>query len=114
MGSVVNAGQVLEIKMGVDLGRGDVRVPEQFLHAANSPLDSSRCEANECLNRCGWTCTARPWRARPVRDPLLDGPRAQAPPGAADEDAPISSGFTMAARSFSQRSSASAPCCPPA
>ncbi len=34
MGSVVDAGQMLEIKMGVDLGRGDVRVPEQFLYSA--------------------------------------------------------------------------------
>ena len=31
MGSVVDAGQMLEIKMSVDLGRGDVRVAQQFL-----------------------------------------------------------------------------------
>ena len=31
---VVDAGQVLEIKVGVDLGGGDVGVPEQLLHAA--------------------------------------------------------------------------------
>ena len=31
MGSVVDAGQVLEIKMSVDLGGRDVRVAEQFL-----------------------------------------------------------------------------------
>src|SRR5512139_525768 len=32
VGSVVDAGQVLEIKMGVHLGRADVGVAEQFLH----------------------------------------------------------------------------------
>ena len=34
MGTVVDAGQVLEIKVRVDLGRADVGVPEQFLDAA--------------------------------------------------------------------------------
>ena len=34
VGSVVGAGQVGEIKVGVDLRRGDVRVAEQLLHAA--------------------------------------------------------------------------------
>lgn len=31
MGLIVNAGEVLEIKVGVNLGRGDVGVAEQFL-----------------------------------------------------------------------------------
>src|SRR6185437_637166 len=31
---VVNAGEVLEAKMGVDLGRGDIGVAQQLLHAA--------------------------------------------------------------------------------
>src|SRR5579863_9889095 len=35
--SVVDAGQVLEIKMGVDLGGGDVGVAEQLLHSAQLP-----------------------------------------------------------------------------
>ena len=34
VGLVVDAGQVLEIKMRVDLGRGDVGVPQQLLDAA--------------------------------------------------------------------------------
>jgi hypothetical protein len=31
---VVDLGQVLEIEVRVDLGRGDIGVAEQFLHAA--------------------------------------------------------------------------------
>jgi hypothetical protein len=34
VGRVVDAGQVLEIKVGVDLGRADVDVTQQFLHGA--------------------------------------------------------------------------------
>ena len=34
MGRVVNAGEVLEVKVRVDLGGGDVGVAEQLLHAA--------------------------------------------------------------------------------
>src|SRR6201994_4406289 len=33
MSFVVNTGEVLEIKVGINLGRGDVRVAEQLLHA---------------------------------------------------------------------------------
>ena len=31
---VINAGEVLEIKVGVDLGRGDIGVAEQLLNAS--------------------------------------------------------------------------------
>jgi hypothetical protein len=31
---VVYLGEVLEVKVRVDLGRGDVRVPEEFLDTA--------------------------------------------------------------------------------
>lgn len=34
MGAVVDRGQVLEVQVGIDLGRGDVGVAEQFLHGA--------------------------------------------------------------------------------
>jgi len=34
MGFVVDAGEVLEVKMGVNLGRGYIGVPEQFLHTS--------------------------------------------------------------------------------
>src|SRR5210317_1337185 len=34
MSFVVYLGEVLEVKVSVDLGRGDVRVPQEFLHAA--------------------------------------------------------------------------------
>ena len=32
MGLVVYLGQVLEVKVGIDLGRADVGVPQQLLH----------------------------------------------------------------------------------
>ena len=34
MGLVINAGEMLEIKVGVDLGGGDIRMAKQFLNAA--------------------------------------------------------------------------------
>ena len=34
MGRVVGLGQMLEIQPGIDLGRADIGVAEQFLHAA--------------------------------------------------------------------------------
>ena len=34
MGTVVNAGQVLEVKVGIDLGGRHVGVAEKLLHAA--------------------------------------------------------------------------------
>jgi hypothetical protein len=34
MGLIVNAGEMLEIKMGIYLRRRDVCVPEQFLDSA--------------------------------------------------------------------------------
>ena len=41
---IVNAGKVLEVKVGIDLRGGDVRVAEQFLHAARELADT-RAEA---------------------------------------------------------------------
>jgi hypothetical protein len=34
VGTVVNAGEVLEVKVGINLRRGDVSVAEELLHAA--------------------------------------------------------------------------------
>ena len=34
VGFVVDAGKVLKIKVGIDLSRGDVAVPQQFLYGA--------------------------------------------------------------------------------
>jgi hypothetical protein len=34
VGTIVNAGEVLKVKVGVNLRRGDVRMPEELLHAA--------------------------------------------------------------------------------
>ncbi len=33
MGLVIDAGEMLEIKVGVDLGSGDIGVPQQLLDA---------------------------------------------------------------------------------
>ena len=66
---------------------------QQLLHAAQLAADSSRCEAKECRNRCGYTWrrgpagapSARPAaapRARPSRRPSAHEQR-RAPPGGA-------------------------------
>jgi hypothetical protein len=34
MGTLISAGEMLEIKVGVDLGSADVGVAQQFLYAA--------------------------------------------------------------------------------
>ena len=43
---VVYLGEVLEIKVGIDLGRRDVRMPEQFLNPPQvvTRLEYVRCE----------------------------------------------------------------------
>jgi hypothetical protein len=37
VGFVVDTGEVLEIKMGVDLGRSNIRVTQQLLHTTQIP-----------------------------------------------------------------------------
>jgi hypothetical protein len=37
VGFVVDTGEVLEIKMGVNLGRSNIRVAEQLLHPPQIP-----------------------------------------------------------------------------
>jgi hypothetical protein len=46
VGTIVNAGEVLKVKVGVNLRGGDVRMPEQFLHTAqfSTGFKQMRCE----------------------------------------------------------------------
>ena len=86
MGCVVDLGEVLEIKVRIDLRRRDIRVAEQFLHSRAGP-GSIRADgvANEWRNMCGWTWRPRSLPLRPAFDALLHDARPDTTPAPADE-----------------------------
>src|SRR6185437_751259 len=83
---VVNAGEVLEVKVGVDLGRGDVGMPQQFLYPAQLGAGLEQVRGEGMAEKMRIDMGGEALAARPVRDPQLDRPPPEAPPGAADEE----------------------------
>src|SRR5262245_48252736 len=74
VGSVVGAGQVGEIKVRIDLRRGDVGMAEQLLDTAQI-LTRFKQMGREGMPEQVRVDTARQARApRPLRDAQLDGP----------------------------------------
>ena len=85
MGTVVNAGEVLEVKVRIYLCRGDVGVAEEFLHAAklSTGFKQMRCEGMPEEVRVHRHSQSAP--PRPCGDAQLHGARSQAPAVSGDE-----------------------------
>ena len=85
MGFVVYLGEMLEVKVGIDLGRGDVGVAEQLLHAAEivAGLQQVGCKgmAEQVREHVGIDALA----PGPMGDPSLYRPATEAPATVADE-----------------------------
>ena len=85
MGTVVNAGKVLEVKMRIDLGGGDVRVTEKFLYAAKFSTGFKKMRSEGMPEEVRMHGHAQALAARPLGDPDLYGTRPQAASVPADE-----------------------------
>ena len=77
MRSVVDAGEVLEIKVGVDLGRADVGVAQQFLHGAQvlrrfQQVRRERVPEHVRMHVLGQSLQPRPARDAPLDDANID------------------------------------------
>ena len=83
---VVYLGQMLEVKVCIDLRRADVGVAEKFLHAAQvvAGLEEMRREGMPKQVRVNARVDALP--ARPVVDAGLHGSRADTLAALADEN----------------------------
>jgi hypothetical protein len=71
MSFVVDTGEVLEIKMGVDLRRADVRVSEQLLHAAQIPAGFKEMGSEGVTEKVRMNAQADALASRPMRHPRL-------------------------------------------
>src|SRR5450631_2655516 len=85
VGTVVNAGKVLEVKMGIDLGCGDIRVPEKFLYAAKFSTGFKKMRSEGMPEEVRMHGYPQALAARPLGDPDLYGTRPQAASVLADE-----------------------------
>src|SRR5688500_13465177 len=85
MGCVVNAGQVLEIKMGINLRRGDVGMAEELLYATQFSARFKQVRGEGVRDEVGMDLDPEPLTAAPVGDSILHGAAAQAPPVAAEK-----------------------------
>src|SRR5512137_712318 len=73
VGSVVDAGQVLEIKVGVHLGRADVGVAQQFLHRAQVARRFQQVRGERMAEQVGVDVLGQALQAGPAGDaPLHD------------------------------------------
>ena len=85
MGFVVDAGQMLEIKVRVHLRRTDVGVTQKFLHAAQVPARLEQVRREGMAKQMRMQRHAESRGRRPAADPFLDRARAQALTALADE-----------------------------
>src|SRR5882672_2494859 len=84
--AVVYARQVLEIKMRIDLGRGDISVPQELLHAPQIATRFKQMRGKRMPEEVRVDLDAETLLAGPVIDAQLDGPHAQAPPAGPHEE----------------------------
>src|SRR5215469_2635320 len=77
VGSVINAGKVLEVKVRVDLGGGDVGVAEQLLHPAQLAARLQQVRSKGVPEQVRMHAQVQSLAARPVRDARLHGPWAE-------------------------------------
>src|ERR1700752_2853254 len=83
--SVVDAGEVLEVKMSVDLRRRDVGVPQQLLDATQLPARFEQVGGEGMPEEVRMHVHAQALALRPVVDARLDGAGTQALTPSADE-----------------------------
>src|SRR5688572_6932977 len=86
VGSVVYPGQVLEIKVRVDLGCTDVGVPQKFLHAPQVATRFQQVAGEGMSEQVRVHAHAEPPAPRPALDATLHGAWAEPPPVASHED----------------------------
>src|SRR4051812_12631654 len=77
MGFVVDTGEVLEIKMGVNLGRRNISVAQQLLHAAQIPTRFKNMRCKRMPEQVGVYAQAHSLPPSPVSHPCLDSSPAQ-------------------------------------
>jgi hypothetical protein len=77
VGGFVRAGQVLEIKVCVDLGRGDIRMSQELLDAAKFSTGFKQMRGERVPEQVGVHVLAQPLAARPESDSGLNAPRPQ-------------------------------------
>src|SRR5580700_6032174 len=86
VGSVVNTGQMLEIKVGVDLGGGDVRVAEQLLDGAQVAAGLEQVGGEGVPEQVGIYVQRDSLAPRPVRHPRLYRAWSETPSATPDEE----------------------------
>src|SRR6266699_6389612 len=86
VGSVVDAGEVLEVKVGVDLGARDIGVTQELLDAAQLPARLEQVRGEGVPEQVWVHVHAEPLAPRPVGDARLHGARSQPLARAADEE----------------------------
>ena len=77
MSFVVDTGEVLEIKMGVNLGRRNIGVAEQLLHATQIPTRFKDMRRKRMPEQVGVYAQAHSLPPSPVSHPGLDSSPAQ-------------------------------------
>ena len=82
---VVNLGEMLEIKVRIHLGRGYVRVPEQFLHAPQVMARFEDMGGERMPKQVGVDIGVDPLLFRPVLHAGLDRARTDAPASVTDK-----------------------------
>ena len=75
----VRAGQVLEIKVSVDLRGGDVGVPEQLLHPTKFSTGFKEMGRERMAEQVWVDMLVKPLPPGPVGNPGLHAPRPQPP-----------------------------------
>lgn len=85
MRSVIDAGEVLEVEVGVDLRAAYAGVPEEFLHCAQIAARLQKMARKTVTKHVRMHMHAESERARPRTQPAGDSAAAQAMAGARNE-----------------------------
>jgi hypothetical protein len=85
VGLIVYLRKVLEIQVGVDLGRADIRVPKQFLDGAQITRGFEQVGSEAVTEHVGMQTAIGTARLRPLREPCLHRAGMDACPAVADE-----------------------------
>ena len=85
MGLVVYLGQMLEIKVCIDLSRGDIGVPQKFLHATQVVARFEQVGGERMPEQMWIDVGVDALSTRPVTDTGLHRARADASAAVADE-----------------------------
>src|SRR5579862_7607494 len=86
MGSVVDAGEVLEVKMSIDLGGRDIGVAEELLHTAQLATRLEQVRGKGVAEEVRMHRHGESLASRPVGDAALHRTRAEPLAVPADEE----------------------------